>query len=287
MQIVPDELGHSGDAEHHGYLQSLRHHHHEDEDEDDDVTARAGLEAAVDHVGRVHARQRRWRTWHRVAWWMLLLPLALACWAALQQTRPRQLAVWTLAGVALLTWIGAATGSSSQPRESTASTLTLRPPALLQTSTSTTSSRPVLTTSSNATSPSPSPSLLPSPSPPASPSPSAATARAAVVPVVPPAAAVVAPPVVAPAPVATETTKAPQPLLTQTTTAPAPPPGAESFGNCAALNAIYPHGVGRPDAADHVSGSTKPVTTFTRSTALYEANVGRDRDQDDIACEKA
>ena len=218
---------------------------------------------------------------------MLLLPLALACWAALQQTRPRQLAVWTLAGVALLTWIGAATGSSSQPRESTASTLTLRPPAPLQTSTSTTSSRPVLTTSSNATSPSPSPSPLPSQSPPASPSPSAATARAAVVPVVPPAAAVVAPPVVAPAPVATETTKAPQPLLTQTTTAPAPPPGAESFGNCAALNAIYAHGVGRPDAADHVSGSTKPVTTFTRSTALYEANVGRDRDQDDIACEKA
>ncbi len=205
---------------------------------------------------------------------MLLLPLALACWAALQQTRPRQLAVWTLAGVALLTWIGAATGSSSQPRESTASTLTLRPPAPLQTSTSTTSSRP-------------SPSPLPSQSPPASPSPSAATARAAVVPVVPPAAAVVAPPVVAPAPVATETTKAPQPLLTQTTTAPAPPPGAESFGNCAALNAIYAHGVGRPDAADHVSGSTKPVTTFTRSTALYEANVGRDRDQDDIACEKA
>jgi Excalibur calcium-binding domain len=57
------------------------------------------------------------------------------------------------------------------------------------------------------------------------------------------------------------------------------------FPNCKALNAKYPHGVGRVGARDKTSGT--PVTTFKRSNALYEANRGRDRDKDGIACEKA
>ena len=55
------------------------------------------------------------------------------------------------------------------------------------------------------------------------------------------------------------------------------------FANCDGLRAVYPHGVGLPGAVDQTSGT--PVTTFTRDTALYEANSGLDRDKDNIACE--
>ena len=58
------------------------------------------------------------------------------------------------------------------------------------------------------------------------------------------------------------------------------------YDNCAALNRDHPHGVGRPGAVDHVSGSTEPVTNFLRHAGLYKANTGRDRDKDGIACEK-
>lgn len=61
---------------------------------------------------------------------------------------------------------------------------------------------------------------------------------------------------------------------------------ATSYRNCTALNGDYPHGVGKRGAVDHVRGSTKPVTNFTRNNALYNANSGRDRDGDGIACEK-
>jgi hypothetical protein len=57
------------------------------------------------------------------------------------------------------------------------------------------------------------------------------------------------------------------------------------YQNCSQLNRAYPHGVGKPGARDHTSG--KPVTTFTRSTALYRSNASKDRDGDGIACEKA
>lgn len=60
----------------------------------------------------------------------------------------------------------------------------------------------------------------------------------------------------------------------------APP---KSFANCDAMHHVYPHGVGRPGAHDHTSGT--PVTTFKRSSALYDANHGSDRDGDGIACE--
>jgi hypothetical protein len=61
---------------------------------------------------------------------------------------------------------------------------------------------------------------------------------------------------------------------------------ATHFKNCTALNRVYPHGVGKPGAVDHVRGSTKPVTNFYRSAALYAANSSMDRDHDGVACEK-
>ena len=59
--------------------------------------------------------------------------------------------------------------------------------------------------------------------------------------------------------------------------------GAIAYPNCKALNAIYPHGVGRFGARDHTSGT--PVTNFRRSDRLYRQNRARDRDGDGIACE--
>lgn len=59
---------------------------------------------------------------------------------------------------------------------------------------------------------------------------------------------------------------------------------SKTYKNCAALNKVYPHGVGKPNAKDKTSG--KPVTSFKRSAALYNANKKSDRDKDGIACEK-
>jgi len=61
---------------------------------------------------------------------------------------------------------------------------------------------------------------------------------------------------------------------------------AKHYANCTALNKVYPHGVGRVGARDHVSGSSRPVRNFYVSNALYSANSGSDRDKDGIACEK-
>lgn len=61
------------------------------------------------------------------------------------------------------------------------------------------------------------------------------------------------------------------------------------YKNCTAVNKKYPHGIGKLKARDKTSGT--PVTTFKRSTKLYNivagANGGLDRDGDGIACEKA
>lgn len=62
------------------------------------------------------------------------------------------------------------------------------------------------------------------------------------------------------------------------------PASAQTYSNCKALNADYPHGVGKPGAVDSTSG--RPVTTFTVDANLYAQNEGRDRDGDGIACEK-
>ncbi len=59
---------------------------------------------------------------------------------------------------------------------------------------------------------------------------------------------------------------------------------AKKFKNCTALNHTYAHGVGRSGAHDKTS--SRPVTNFKRSTALYNANKKSDRDKDGIACEK-
>ena len=59
---------------------------------------------------------------------------------------------------------------------------------------------------------------------------------------------------------------------------------ALSFSNCTAMHHVYPHGVGRRGAHDHVSAT--PVTNFKRSSSLYRANRGLDREGDAIACEK-
>jgi hypothetical protein len=50
------------------------------------------------------------------------------------------------------------------------------------------------------------------------------------------------------------------------------------------MHHVYPHGVGRVHAHDHVTSGT-PVTNFKRSNALYAANSGSDRDHDLVACE--
>jgi hypothetical protein len=59
-----------------------------------------------------------------------------------------------------------------------------------------------------------------------------------------------------------------------------------TYANCAALNRAYPHGVGLKGAKDKVAKGGKPVTTFTRNDAVYNANRKSDRDRDGIACEK-
>jgi uncharacterized membrane protein len=74
-------------------------------------------------------------------------------------------------------------------------------------------------------------------------------------------------------------------LLVGVTTlaAPAEAKSARHFANCTAMHKVYPHGVGKPGAKDHTSGT--PVTTFKRSLPLYNANTASDRDKDGIACE--
>jgi hypothetical protein len=61
-------------------------------------------------------------------------------------------------------------------------------------------------------------------------------------------------------------------------------PTARHFANCTSMHHVYPHGVGRVHAHDHVTSGT-PVTNFKRSNALYAANSGSDRDHDLVACE--
>lgn len=212
----------------------------------------------INALRQLHGIQLGWRTWVRVLWWLLLLPLALACWAAVQQTTSRQIGAWALAALALIFFIASATTSGSKNEQIAAG------PSAPTTVTNTTTDASTATDAPQTASVEPSPpSGSPvQPSPPPVPSP------------------------VVPAPVITHTTAAP-PALPPPAPAPPAPVGAQVFANCAALNAIYPHGVGLPGAVDHVSGSSKPVTTFTRSTALYEANTARDRDGDGIACEQA
>ena len=61
---------------------------------------------------------------------------------------------------------------------------------------------------------------------------------------------------------------------------------AKTYKNCTDLNKVYKHGVGKKGAKDKVRGTTKKVTNFKVSDALYKANKKSDRDKDGIACEK-
>jgi len=63
---------------------------------------------------------------------------------------------------------------------------------------------------------------------------------------------------------------------------PKPLPKPKDYANCAALNKVYPHGVGRTGAVD----AGGEVTKFTRDNATYALNTESDRDKDKIACEK-
>ena len=58
-----------------------------------------------------------------------------------------------------------------------------------------------------------------------------------------------------------------------------------AFANCTAMHQVYKHGVARVGAHDVVRGSTRPVTSFKVSTAIYNANRKSDRDGDGVACE--
>lgn len=59
------------------------------------------------------------------------------------------------------------------------------------------------------------------------------------------------------------------------------------FANCTQLNKSYPHGVGKVGAHDTGKGKNfRPVTSFKRDNALYQANRKSDRDNDGVACEK-
>jgi hypothetical protein len=57
------------------------------------------------------------------------------------------------------------------------------------------------------------------------------------------------------------------------------------YANCTAMHQVFPHGVGKPFAKDHTSGT--PVTTYYVSTWIYNGNTRLDADKDGIACEKA
>ena len=74
------------------------------------------------------------------------------------------------------------------------------------------------------------------------------------------------------------------PLTAASAAVPAP------YTNCTVLHKKWPHGIGRANAVDKVSGSGRPVTTFRKDTAGYSkamtANRGLDRDKDGIACEQ-
>jgi len=62
------------------------------------------------------------------------------------------------------------------------------------------------------------------------------------------------------------------------------PTAPKVYRNCAALNLVFHHGVGRPGAVDHTRGVR--VTNFYVSAYIYSANTARDADHDGIACEK-
>lgn len=59
------------------------------------------------------------------------------------------------------------------------------------------------------------------------------------------------------------------------------------LSDCTQLHKVFPHDVGTVVAHDRSkSKNFRPVTTFKRDNALYQANRRLDHDRDSIACEK-
>ncbi len=59
---------------------------------------------------------------------------------------------------------------------------------------------------------------------------------------------------------------------------------AKKYSNCSALNKDYPGGVAKSSKVKNKGGLTKHSPTVDGK--VYEANKGKDRDKDGIACER-
>ncbi|WP_458412746.1 excalibur calcium-binding domain-containing protein [Schinkia sp. CFF1] len=59
---------------------------------------------------------------------------------------------------------------------------------------------------------------------------------------------------------------------------------AKFYKNCKELNKVYPGGVAISATVKNKGGKTKSKPTV--SNELYQANKGKDRDNDGIACER-
>jgi hypothetical protein len=218
----------------------------------------------------LHRRQLTWKPLPRVLWWAILLPVATACWAASLTRAPKQAAGWVLAGVALLFYVSFAVaavhpGTTTQASSGAGAAVLAEPP--------------------------PSPSFA-SPTETATPEPTPTTELVTAAPTTEAPAPVVttqapaAP--VSPRSVPTHVQAAAPPAVPAAPAAPVAPavPASQTFATCVQLNAVYPHGVGRPGAVDQVRGKTEPVTNFLVDAAIYAANESHDGDGDGIACEK-
>lgn len=227
------------------------------------------LPPAVPALGRLHQRHLHWRVGARALWWLCLPPLAIACWAAAQTSRPRRVTGWALAGAALVFFVVSAFSPSGQST-----------PASVQARTASAGLAPTMRTPTGNRPPSATPQRTAQSTPgPVGRVPSAASAA-------PPSAAIVSRPGSSTAVRLPVVSRAPATRAVPRTSRPSAVRAAAAFDNCADLHGAYPHGVGMPGAVDHVSGSTQPVTNFARSSAVYQANSGSDRDGDDIACEQ-
>lgn len=58
----------------------------------------------------------------------------------------------------------------------------------------------------------------------------------------------------------------------------------KKFANCSALNKVYPGGVAKSSKAKNKGGATNYAPEV--NSKIYEANKGKDRDKDGIACER-
>jgi len=68
------------------------------------------------------------------------------------------------------------------------------------------------------------------------------------------------------------------------------PSAAKKYGNCKALNKVFPHGVAKSASVKDRNKKKQivadPVSNFKVNASVYAANKGLDRDKDGIACEK-